>query len=390
MKTDFSTILLIRESVLFTERSGRYVGSMELERLTEYLERLAPSRDAEPWDNVGLLIGDRKQSIRTILLCIDYTSAVAEQAIRDKIDLVIAYHPPIFKPLKHLTDQSILLNTIRNGIAVYSLHTALDVAEGGTNDVLADLLGLTDRQPLKPAETTVNQTKLVTFVPSKHIETVSRALFQAGAGWIGNYSCCSFRALGTGTFYGQEGTNPSVGQPGRLEKVDEIRLETLVPIDRLAAVIAALRASHPYEEPAFDLVQLLPPPTGKGLGRVGRLDPPRDRQTLFQTIKEGLGIHHLLVVGPDQGPVRTACVCAGSCGDLLDQAIHHRADLYLTGEMRHHDALKAVEAGLTVVCTLHSHSERITLRRLCEKLKQDFSDLQVTLAQADQDPFRVI
>lgn len=363
---------------------------MELERLTEYLERLAPCRDAEPWDNVGLLIGDRKQPVHKILLCIDYTSAVAEQAIREKIDVVIAYHPPIFKPLKNLTDRSILLNTVRNGIAIYSPHTALDVAEGGTNDVLADLLGLVDRQPLQLTDAPVNQAKLVTFVPSEHVEKVSRALFQAGAGWIGNYSCCSFRTPGTGTFHGEPGTRPSVGQAGQLETVDEIRLETIVPIDRLATVTAALRASHPYEEPAFDLVQLIAPPTGRGIGRIGRLDPPRDRPELFQTIKQGLGIDHLLVVGPDRGLVRTACVCAGSCGDLLDQAIRHRADFYLTGEMRHHDALKAAEAGMTVVCTLHSHSERITLRRLCEKLKQDFPELEATLAPADQDPFRVI
>ncbi|GIW75476.1 MAG: GTP cyclohydrolase 1 type 2 [Phycisphaerae bacterium] len=363
---------------------------MELERLTEYLERLAPCRYAEPWDNVGLLVGDRKQSVHKILLCIDYTAAVAEEAIREKIDLVIAYHPPIFKPLKQITDRSILLNTIRNGIAIYSPHTALDVAEGGTNDVLADLLGLVDRQPLKPINPPVTQAKLVTFVPSEHVETVARALFQAGAGWIGNYSSCSFRTPGTGTFYGHQGSNPSVGQVGRLETVDEIRLETVVPIDRLATITASLRASHPYEEPAFDIVQLISPPTDKGIGRIGRLAPPRDRQILFETIKEGLGIDHLLIVGPDRGPVQTACVCAGSCGDLLDQAIHHRVDLYLTGEMRHHDAIKASEYGLTVVCTLHSHSERITLCRLCERLKQDFPDLHASLAQADRDPFRIV
>lgn len=363
---------------------------MQLAALVDHLDQLAPPSYAESWDNVGLLVGDRDQAVTTVMLCIDYTPEVAEEAKRDGANLVIAYHPPIFKALKRVTGGSVVFDAIKRGVAIYSPHTAIDVAEGGTNDVLADVLGLVDRQPLKFADPAAKEAKLVTFVPKEHLEAVSRSLFHAGAGRIGNYSSCSFRTPGTGTFFGENGTNPQAGQAGRLETVEEIKLETIVPVQKLATVLAALRASHPYEEPAFDIVQLIAPPTARGMGRVGRFDQPVYRDVLFGRIKQGLGIDHLLVAGPTQGPANTAAVCAGSCGDLLDEAIARKVDLYLTGEMRHHDALKAANAGVTVVCTLHSHSERVTLHRLRDRLVAAFPALRVELARADRDPFRVL
>jgi dinuclear metal center YbgI/SA1388 family protein len=356
------------------------------------LEEIAPTRYAEPWDNVGLLVGDPTQPISAAMLTIDYTPEVACEAAGKKCDLIVSYHPPIFDGLKRVTaagSSAAIFDAIRRGVAIYSPHTALDVAPGGTNDMLADAIGMTNCQPLKLAETKATQYKLVTFVPEKDLEKVSRALFDAGAGRIGKYSSCSFQTGGTGTFFGEEGTDPTVGHAGKLERVQEIRLETVVPINAIDRVIRALRESHSYEEPAFDLNQLAAPPEGLGIGRVG-LVAPMPRQQVFERIKQELGVDHFLVAGPTDGDVSRAAVCAGACGKLLDEAIAQKVDLYLTGEMRHHDALKAARAGLTVVCLLHSNSERAVLKRLAADLSKRLPALAVSVSQKDRDPFSVL
>lgn len=369
---------------------------MKLSQAIDVLETIAPTRYAEAWDNVGLLVGDRQQDMTRAILCIDYTPAVAAEAAADKCDLVIAYHPPIFDALKRIvaSERNVIFDAIRRGVAIYSPHTALDVANGGTNDMLADAIGITPDQqgrgPLRLIEPKANQYKLVTFVPEKDVDRVALALFNAGAGRIGNYTQCSFRSPGTGTFFGEEGTtNPTLGQSGRLERAEEIRIETIMPIARLAEVLAALRSSHPYEEPAFDLVQLAAPPEKLGQGRLGKLSAPTPRQQVIDRVKRELGLNHLLVAGPTSGDVTTAACCAGSCGDFVNDALKAKADLYLTGEMRHHDALAAANSGMTVVCTLHSNSERAVLKRLAKRIRDMIPGLHVAISTADRDPFEI-
>ena len=366
---------------------------MQLAQLVSVMEEIAPTRHAESWDNVGLLVGDPAQDVTGAMLTIDYTPEVACEAAGAGANAVVAYHPPIFEAVKRVTSSGstgLIFDAIRRGVAIYSPHTAMDAAPGGTNDVLADVLELRDRAPLKLAQTKATQYKLVAFVPHDALDKVSRALFEAGAGRIGNYTSCSFRSAGTGTFFGEEGTNPSVGQSGKLETAEEVRLETVVPISRIEHVIRALRQSHPYEEPAFDLNQLAAPPEGIGIGRVGALPEGVTADMLANRIKRELAIDRLLVAGDPQRLVRRAAVCAGACGNLLDDAIAQRVDLYLTGEMRHHDALKAARAGVTVICTLHSNSERAVLKRLAEQLRQRLPGLPVHVSQKDRDPFLVL
>ncbi len=364
---------------------------MNLSEALDALEAIAPTKYAESWDNVGLLVGDRQQEISSALLTIDYTDEVADEAIASRCDLIVSYHPPIFGGLKRILaggSSNLIYDAIRRRVAIYSPHTALDIAPGGTNDMLADAIGMTERQPLKLVETKTTQCKLVTFVPEKEVEKVSKALFEAGAGRIGKYSSCSFLTNGTGTFFGEEGTDPAVGQSGRLEHVQEVRLETVIPICSMSSIVRALRQSHPYEEPAYDLNVLAAPPEGLGMGRLGTL-PSTNREALFMRIKEALEIDHLLVAGPTTGNVTRAAVCAGSCGDLLDEAISQKVDLYLTGEMRHHDAIKAARAGITVVCCLHSNSERAVLKRLADHLARLLPALKVSISQRDRDPFAI-
>ena len=355
------------------------------------LEGIAPLGHAQPWDNVGLLVGDPDRSISRALLTIDYTAAVASEARTRACDFVVAYHPPIFQPLKRILASEIVFDAIRDGVSLYSPHTALDVAEGGTNDVLAEALGLEGAVPLRGVEAG-EQFKLIVFVPEESADAVSSALFDAGAGRIGRYSRCSFRSKGSGTFFGEEGTKPAVGQSGRLESVDELRIEMVLPARSVSRAVAALEQSHPYEEPAFDLVRLAARPAAVGTGRIGALGEV-SAADLLTRIKKNLGLSHVLVAAPDGASAgrtfRRGAVCAGACGDHLRDAVAQGAEVYLTGELRHHDALWAVEHGMTVFCVLHSNSERATLTRLRDKLVTAWTGVDVHLASTDRDPFAV-
>jgi dinuclear metal center YbgI/SA1388 family protein len=353
------------------------------------LERIAPTRFAASWDNVGLIAGDPEQAVTRAMLAIDCTREVLAEAARARCELVLAYHPPVFKGIQRVVAGSIAYEAVRRGVAIWSPHTALDVADGGTNDLLADALGLVERAPLRASAAPDREYKLVTFVPAESVDAVSRALFDAGAGWIGKYSSCSFRAPGTGTFFGEQGASPVVGQAGRLELAPEVRLETVVPVARAAEVVRALRVSHPYEEPAFDLVRLAAPPEPRGLGRIGRMEAA-PRGEVIARVKRALGVDHVLVAGPRDESVERAAACAGSCGDLLDDAIAGDAQLYLTGEMRHHDALRAAAAGVTVVCALHSASERAVLARVEARMRRELPGVEVLRSAEDCEPFAFV
>jgi dinuclear metal center YbgI/SA1388 family protein len=360
---------------------------MLLRDLLPILEDIAPLRHAEPWDNVGLITGDPDDTVERVLLTIDCAPAVMAEAVAGRCELVVTYHPPLLEPIKSIPAKSVLHRALRSGIALYSLHTAFDVAPGGTNDFLADVLGVTERAPLKVEAPREAQCKLVTFAPEEDVDRVAKALFDAGAGIIGKYKWCSYRSPGTGTFFGEEGTNPSVGAAGKLERVAEIRLETVVPLHRQEEVVKALRAAHPYEEPAFDLVRLLSPPEGRGIGRTGTLPRPVARRELIERVKQGLGVSGVLVAGPTEGDVTRVAVCAGAGRGLLREALAAGAELYLTGELPHHDALRAAAAGMTVVCALHSNTERAALGRIKERLEKEAAGLAVSLSREDRDPF---
>ena len=363
--------------------------------LARAMEAIAPTRFAEPWDNVGLLLGDPDADLAGgVLLAIDLTPAVLAEAKASRVAAVVAYHPPIFKGVKSLVagsvDTGVVFEAARSGLAIYSPHTALDVAAGGTNDVLADCIYLTERSPLKPNSTGDGELKLVTFIPTDKADAVVDRLFAAGAGHVGDYKEASFQSIGTGTFHGTSGTNPQYGQAGRRERVEELRVEMLVPRGREAAIVAALKAAHPYEEVAFDLIRRAEVAQGVGLGRIGDFEEPVPRAVLIGRLRREIGVSHVLVAGSDSGEVTRVAVCAGSCGgDMLDLAARRGAEFYVTGELRHHDALRATRLGMTAVCVLHSNSERCTLDRLAKRLADDLNVL-VQVSEEDRDPFRVL
>ncbi|MDP3278949.1 MAG: Nif3-like dinuclear metal center hexameric protein [Deltaproteobacteria bacterium] len=357
--------------------------------LSRAMEAIAPTRFAASWDNVGLLAGDPTSTITSVLLCIDLTREVFDEACSLGVQAIIAYHPPLFKPLARVTQGSLIYEAIRHDIAIYSPHTALDAADGGTNDVLADCVGISrhNRTSLAPPPSRETHCKLVTFVPRDAQDRVCDALFAAGAGVIGHYTQCSFRVDGHGTFLGDPAhTSPAVGQAGQRERAEETRVEVLVPLALREAIVQALYAAHPYETPAFDLVKLLDEPEHKGYGRVGSLTAPTHFREVLSGLKQALGVSHVLVAGPTDRVITRAAVGAGSTGEYLGAALAQRVDLFVLGELRHHDALRAASAGLTVVMTLHSVSERATLRHVQSRLRAALPELSLHLSQRDHDP----
>ena len=366
---------------------------MKIMDIAAVIQKLVPLELAQDWDNVGLLLGDPQKDAKNILLTIDITKDVLSEAIKQKADLIIAYHPVIWDGLKKITADGptgIVYDLIRSGIAVYSIHTALDSAIGGVNDGLAEIIGIQDGKPIGnfvdyPAG---DKYKLVVFIPIDSVEKVSKAVFAAGAGWIGNYSHCGFGTEGTGSFLPLQGAKPAIGKKGQLEKVPEIRFETIVPADKLDAVIAAMKKAHPYETPAFDVFKLYNGQQKFGLGRIGKLDKPLRMKQIIQRIKKYTGAKAIGIIGdpPRAGLVKTAAVCAGSCGKIINLVITAKADLYLTGELKHHYALAAQEAGLTCICLSHSVSERFILKKFAKQLQEQAKQVTIKISKKDTDP----
>lgn len=356
------------------------------------MDAIAPPSLAQDWDNVGLILGDPTAVVRRVLVCIDLSPRVVEEAIRGKFDFVVAYHPLIFKPIARVradstgTDAS-AFRCARAGIAVYSPHTALDAAEGGTNDVLAALAGMRDARPLEYVEEKgAARCKLVVFVPATDADRVADALFAAGAGRIGAYERCSHRVSGLGTFFGGASTTPTIGARGRLESVEEIRLETVVPSDRVASVVSALRAAHPYEEPAFDVYALKREPIG-GMGRVGPLEKPTSLAELARRLKRATRATCVQLVGDRRQQIDRAVIVAGAAGSLPFRAGLGRSDVVITGEIRHHDALTILRSGASAIALGHWASERPVAFALAEALRTRVTSIRVVVSKADLDPF---
>ena len=366
---------------------------MNVKHVVEALEQIAPPSLAAEWDNVGLLAGDAAAGVRKAMLCIDLTVGVLAEALAARCRMVVAYHPPIFKPIRRVTAdrEPVVYQAVRRGIAVYAVHTALDAAPQGTHDALADVLDLANRRPMEPSAVK-GQCKVVAFVPQDDFSRVAQAAFDAGAGRIGRYRDCAFYSPGTGAFLGEAGAHPAVGKAGRRETVGELRLELICPCQRAGEVCAAIRDAHSYETPAIDVYPVDDYPQDCGLGRIGDVPRALSLAAAVARIKKRLGLPRVMLAraaGKPQ-PIRTVACGAGSCGELFRAAIAGGAQLYLTGEMRHHDLLAAAAAGLNVVCLGHSHSERLALPGLAARLADACRGLDVIVSKTDRDPMDIV
>lgn len=355
------------------------------------IERFAPLALAAEWDNVGLLAGRPEAPARKALLAIDLTDAVAQEALRSGADLLLIYHPPIFKGIRSITAQAecptaLLPELLGASTSIVALHTALDAAVGGTNDLLLDAFATVTRTPLEPLWRDSAKYKLVVFVPADGAERLREGLAAAGAGVIGHYDHCSFESSGAGTFRGDETTNPAVGQRGQLERAAETRLEMVVPAGRLADAVRAVYANHAYEEPAFDIYPLRQPADrGRtGMGRVARLRQPTRGQRLLAQLAQRVDLANASVVGDLRRSFSAVAAAAGSFGV---RSFRDPDCLYLTGEFKHHDALDLLKRGITAVHLGHYESERPLLAYVAAQLQRQVPGLKVRVARADRSPF---
>jgi dinuclear metal center YbgI/SA1388 family protein len=355
------------------------------------LAELAPPALAESWDNVGLLAGDPAAAAQRVLAAHDLSPAVLDEAAAWDAQVVVCFHPPLFRPLARVTaerpESALIWRAVREGRALYATHTALDNARPGTNDFLAAALAVTVEGPLRPAAEP-GELKLVVFTPPAVTAAVAAAAAAAGAGGIGEYAECSVRAAGIGSFRGSAASHPAVGQAGRREEVAEERLELRLPRAALAAVTAAVRAAHPYEEPAIDVYALEPEgPSRVGAGRLGSLAAAESLAQFARRVAAALAPEHLRVVGAWARPVRRVALVGGSGASFIPEAARAGAEVLVTGDVKHHDALLAQRLGLALVDPGHWASERLVSRETAAWLGRRLPELDVRETGVDGEPF---
>jgi dinuclear metal center YbgI/SA1388 family protein len=315
------------------------------------LDELYDPRWAEEWDAVGLVVGDPDDQVARVLFAVDPVMAVIEEATAWQADLLVTHHPLLLRGVHSVATTSskgrAVTALVRGGIALHVAHTNADVADPGVSDALATALGLTQLRPLRPSASVADLDKIVTFVPHEHADEVIDALAAAGAGELGDYARCAWTTQGLGTFLPLPGARPAVGDVGTAERVPETRIEMVLRRDRRTAVIAALKAAHPYEEPAYDVLELAAGESGRGLGRVGELPEPETLDRFAARVARSLPATAvpIRVAGDRDRPVRSVAVCGGAGDDLFGDVRASGADVFVTADLRHHPASEALEQG---------------------------------------------
>ncbi len=363
---------------------------MKIQEIISYLESIAPLALQESYDNSGLLVGNAAAPVNKVLISLDVTEAVIEEAIQKNCELVIAHHPVIFSGLKSLTGKNYVERTvikaIQNNIALYAIHTNLDNIQKGVNHKIAQKLGITQPRILALKEGEL--LKLVVFVPLNHKEDVMQALFTAGAGHIGNYDECSFQLTGTGSFRGGENTNPHVGETGERHYEEEIRIEVILPVYAKSKVVKAMLQAHPYEEVAYDLYRLENAHPRIGAGMIGELDQEVPVQIFLERIKNTFGgmVRYTRSVKPT---VKKIAWCGGSGSFLLSDAKKAGADIFLTSDFKYHQFFDA-EDQLVIIDIGHYENEQFTIELIASLLKEKFDTFAVLLTETNTNPINYL
>lgn len=384
---------------------------MKLEELLTAFNAVAPEGLAEEWDQVGVHLAGDGKAIKKALLCIDLAPTVLDEAIEKKCRLIVAYHPPIFHPLKRLADrdwkEKILAKAVRKGIAVYSPHTALDAVRPGMNDWLCDGIGATGTRWSigVPQSVKSGRSKIIVYAPRDAADKVRQSMVDAGCGHIGPYSDCSFNVDGIGTFKGDESSKPAIGTPGVRESVEETRIEMICFDSMVGQAIRLIRKTHPYEEPAIDVLQLCTPTPPEDEwqtpGRLAHFKQPITAETLIRRVKKTLGIKKLKASIPPNyrvshwlpdedlpGKLCKIAVCVGAGGSLFEK--YPNADAYITGEMQHHQILDLYQKGKVVILAGHTNTERPFLPMYRDRLVEAGADIDWHISEADQAPMQIV
>jgi len=340
--------------------------------IIKYLEEWAPKGIAWDKDNVGLQVGNPEMKIKNILLSLDLKVEVIENAIKENCNLIITHHPILYYPLKNLDFSKnriarLIEMLVNNSITLYSAHTNLDFTKHGVSYKLAERLSLKKIRFLKNLSD--NQIKLAVFVPVSHINKVAESIHQSGGGVIGEYSHCSFRTSGTGTFKGSDGTNPSIGNKGVVEIVEEVKLEVLVDEWKLNQVISAMKKAHPYEEVAYDIFPLKNENVNYGIGAIGELKDTMDTNDFLNFVSSELKTSILRYAKSNKKKIKSVAVCGGSCGDLVDEVIKQNADAFVTADLRYH-TFQDAEGKILLIDAGHYETEKPVLDEIKSRLEK--------------------
>lgn len=361
------------------------------------MESIAPVSLAETWDNPGLQVGKKDHPARVVWVSLDASSEVAKAAVREKADLLVCHHPLIFRPLKSIDVASpagsVIQTAMAGGLAIFAAHTNLDSAAGGVNDALAEKIGLKNPLPLARGNSRgPGRCKFVTYAPAGHEDRILEAMFEAGAGVIGEYSRCSFMAGGRGSFMPGDASMPFSGEPGEFSKVDEVRIETVAEQSDLPGLVAHVKKAHPYETMAYDVYPLFsvenPAP---GPGRVGDLEKKTRLGDLAAQTARKLGLRWAKIAGDPDLWVEKAALCAGSGSGMVKDFIASGAQAYISGDLGHHDALDIAERGLGAIDVGHFASEIWIVERLARRLRRSLArsgvEATVYACPLEKDPF---
>jgi dinuclear metal center YbgI/SA1388 family protein len=362
-----------------------------IRQLIGFLHQTAPFNYQESYDNSGLLVGDENREITGVLVALDCTEAVIDEAIAAGANVVLTHHPVIFRGLKRLTGSNYVERTvikaIENKVALIAIHTNLDNVYFGVNHIISGKLNLNNRQILAPKEATLF--KLSVFVPNDAAEAVRAAMAEAGAGQVGDYDACSFSVEGTGRFRPNADADPYIGEAGKLEAVAETRIEVVVNQHALSAVEQAMKRTHPYEEVAYDVVALTNTNQYIGSGMVGDLPSPVDTMEFLQQLKETFGCGVVRYTAPVAETVQRIAVCGGSGGFLLPAAIRAKADLFITADYKYHEFFDA-DGRIVIADIGHFESEQYTSEWLVTLLMKKFTTFAVRLANVNTNPINYL
>ena len=360
---------------------------MKLSALLPILEEMAPLAYAEDFDNVGLLVGDKNQEISGILVCHDALEQVIEEAIAKKCNLVVCFHPILFSGLKKINGKNYveraIIKAIKNDIAIYAVHTALDNHHNGVNKIFCDVLGLKNTKILIPKENFIK--KLITYTIPENAEKLRNALFDAGAGKIGNYEDCSFNSQGIGTYMGNENSNPEIGERFEFVENTEIKIEVTFEKHLEAKILKALFTHHVYEEVAYEIYQLTNKHQNIGLGMVGELPKSLSETDFLSLVKEKTqtgGIRHSAFLNK---PIQKVAVLGGSGSFAIHAAIASGADAFLTADLKYHQFYEA-ENRLLLADVGHFESERFTKNYIVDYLKEKITNFAIILSEENTNP----
>ncbi len=360
---------------------------MILKNIIYEIEKFAPLTYQESYDNCGLLTGNIDQEITGAILCLDCTEAIVEEAIQKKCNLIIAHHPIIFSGLKKLNGNNYVERTvikaIQNNIAIYACHTNLDNVKLGVNKKIADKLGLINTQILAPKKSLLK--KIVTFVPASHLVQIQESLFSAGAGNIGNYDSCSFILEGTGSFRGNESSNPFVGEKGKLSLEKETRLELIFENIYESQIISALKQNHPYEEVAYDIYQLENSYQNIGSGMIGELEKPMPEIEFLEHLKSVFMLKLIKHTPLLNKSVKKVALCGGSGSFLLKNAINSKSDIYISSDFKYHEFFDA-ENQILIADIGHYESEQFTPKIFYEIISNKFPTFALYLTETNTNP----